>query len=49
VYPHDDPSGWVNQRYLPDGVDGPYYEPSRHGEEAAAADRLDELQERKKD
>jgi putative ATPase len=33
-YPHDDPSGWVPQRYAPDGVDaGDLYRPSSHGRE----------------
>ena len=33
-YPHDDPRGWVPQRYLPDGWDHVrYYEPSTHGAE----------------
>ena len=33
-YPHDDPSGWVPQRYAPDGVEpGGLYRPSGHGEE----------------
>lgn len=35
VYPHDDPSGWVAQRYLPDSVgESRYFEPSYHGDEA---------------
>ena len=34
-YPHDDPSGWVEQRYLPDGVEpGELFHPGAHGEEA---------------
>ncbi|MCC5953073.1 MAG: replication-associated recombination protein A [Acidimicrobiia bacterium] len=34
-YPHDDPSGWVDQQYLPDVLVGQrYYEPSPHGDEA---------------
>ena len=34
-YPHDDPSGWVDQQYLPDPLVGTrYYEPSAHGHEA---------------
>lgn len=33
-YPHDDPRGWVPQRYLPEGwEDLRYYEPSNHGAE----------------
>jgi putative ATPase len=31
-YPHDEPSGWVEQEYLPDEVSGRrYYRPSGHG------------------
>ncbi len=53
VYPHDDPRGWVEQRYLPDGVgpatarpgEGPFYRPSDHGEEAAIGERLRLLRE----
>jgi len=37
-YPHDFPSGWVEQQYLPDGATGlPYYEPSTHGREGVMA------------
>lgn len=33
-YPHDDPRGWVAQRYLPDELsEARYYEPSPHGRE----------------
>ncbi len=32
-YPHDDPRGWVEQQYLPDGVEGGWYKPSPHGAE----------------
>jgi putative ATPase len=33
-YPHDDPSGWVDQRYLPEGLErGDLYRPSDHGAE----------------
>ncbi|MEZ5381041.1 MAG: replication-associated recombination protein A [Microthrixaceae bacterium] len=40
-YPHDDPSGWVDQQYLPDAVAGrQYYRPSPHGYEARVAQRL---------
>ncbi len=36
LYPHDAPSGWVAQRYLPDDLGDPVvYEPSGHGREAA--------------
>lgn len=34
AYPHDDPTGWVEQRYLPDGLKpGSLYHPSAHGAE----------------
>ncbi len=38
-YPHDDPRGWVEQQYLPDGVSGGFYHPSQHGREATTAQR----------
>jgi putative ATPase len=49
AYPHDDPRGWVPQRYLPDGLaprqneddaSGRYYRPGPHGAEAEVARRL---------
>ena len=40
-YPHDDPSGWVDQQYRPAELEGRvYYEPSHHGREAEIARRL---------
>ncbi len=43
-YPHDDPRGWVEARYLPEELAGTrYYEPSRHGAEAEVAERLARL------
>jgi putative ATPase len=37
VYPHDDPSGVVQQQYRPDAIEGHvYYEPSPHGAEGGA-------------
>ena len=41
-YPHDDPRGWLPQRYLPDGVDVRFYEPSPHGREQEVARRMQE-------
>ncbi len=38
-YPHDDPRAWVDQQYLPDGLDGGFYRPSEHGREATTAQR----------
>ncbi len=54
AYPHDDPRGWVRQRYLPPEVapydylpgEGPFYRPSSHGVEAETARRLSELARR---
>jgi putative ATPase len=44
AYPHDDPRGVVPQRYAPDVVAGrDYYRPTRHGNEAQIADRLEKL------
>lgn len=43
-YPHDDPRGWVDQRYLPDEVaERVFYEPSDHGDEAVVAERLEQI------
>ncbi|HWB71156.1 MAG TPA: replication-associated recombination protein A [Egibacteraceae bacterium] len=37
-YPHDDPGGWVDQRYLPEGLEpGDLYRPGRHGREPGLA------------
>lgn len=33
VYPHDVPGAWVDQRYLPEGVEGGFFEPSDYGDE----------------
>lgn len=41
-YPHDCPGGWVEQRYLPDGVEGPFWEPGERGREALLARALRE-------
>ncbi len=42
-YPHNDERGWVDQQYLPDELAGAqFYVPSRHGDEAIVADRLDQ-------
>ncbi|MBZ0307737.1 MAG: replication-associated recombination protein A [Anaerolineae bacterium] len=39
LYPHDYPSGWVEQRYLPEGMTPPaWYTPSAHGHEGKIAD-----------
>ena len=49
VYPHDDPSGWVDQQYLPDPSPGSperkgdYYEPTTHGTEQTIAERMNSV------
>jgi len=41
-YPHDDPSGWVDQEYRPAEVAGRrYYEPSGHGADVGPAPEAD--------
>ncbi|CAN5861210.1 replication-associated recombination protein A [soil metagenome] len=48
-YPHDDPSGWVDQEYLPEHLVGRwYYQPSEHGDEAAIGERLEERRSSRK-
>ncbi|HYE76421.1 MAG TPA: replication-associated recombination protein A [bacterium] len=43
-FPHDSPSGWVPQDYLPEGVSGaPYYKPKTIGEERDIAEYLRRL------
>jgi putative ATPase len=40
VYPHDDPSGVVEQQYRPDALEGRvYYEPTPHGAEGGGTNR----------
>ncbi len=40
-YPHDDPTGWVAQEYLPSELSGRrYYRPTEHGREARVRDEL---------
>jgi len=46
-YPHDDPTGWVPQHYLPPELSGRrYYEPTLHGAEGPIAAVLDERRAR---
>jgi putative ATPase len=37
LYPHDFAAGWVSQRYLPEGVDGPLWQPGVRGREEVLA------------
>jgi putative ATPase len=48
VYPHNDPRGWVEQKYRPEEVESNiYYDPSPHGFEEQIADRMTEIKENK--
>jgi len=40
-YPHDYPKGWVEQRYLPAGVEGKWFKPRGHGYEREIIERLE--------
>jgi len=47
LYPHDFPDNYVDQEYLPEGVEGlPFYEPSNQGSEVKIARRMDERSKR---
>jgi putative ATPase len=39
-YPHAYPDGWVEQRYLPEGVEGGWFRPKGHGYEQDIIERL---------
>jgi putative ATPase len=39
-YPHDYPHGWVEQQYLPDGVEGGWFQLEGHGYEKRILERL---------
>lgn len=40
-YPHAHPGGWVEQRYLPEGVEGGWFRPKGHGYEREIVERLE--------
>ncbi len=45
-YPHNDPKGWVEQKYRPEEVESNiYYKPSPHGFEEQVLERMTELKE----
>ena len=49
-YPHDDPSGWVDQEYRPAGLEGSvYYEPSSHGAEDRVRQRMQQRRHQSSD
>ncbi|MBN1977676.1 MAG: AAA family ATPase [Anaerolineae bacterium] len=42
-YPHAYPEGWVEQRYLPEGIEGGWFRPKGHGYEKQIIERLEKL------
>ncbi len=42
-YPHAHPEGWVEQRYLPAGVDADWFRPKGHGYEQQIIERLERM------
>jgi putative ATPase len=46
-YPHSYPGGWVDQRYLPEGVEGNWYQPKEIGYEARIAEFVKRLREKR--
>jgi len=42
-YPHSYPEGYVEQQYLPEGIEGGWYQPKSHGHERKIRDRLEKL------
>ncbi len=45
-YPHAYPEGWVDQRYLPEGVDAEWFKPKGHGYERQIIERLKEMRQK---
>ena len=45
-YPHAHPDGWVEQRYLPEGVEGGWFQPTGHGYEREILERLKKWKKR---
>jgi putative ATPase len=48
-YPHAYPEGWVEQRYLPDGIAGRWFQPKGHGYEQEIIKRLEKWKNKKRD
>ncbi|MBN1260519.1 MAG: AAA family ATPase [Anaerolineae bacterium] len=47
-YPHDYPTGWVEQRYLPQGVRGEWFKPKGHGFEQRIIETLKQMKKTNK-
>lgn len=48
-YPHEFPEGWVEQRYLPEGVEGGWFQPRGHGYEEIILERLKRMKRSDRD
>ena len=46
-YPHSFPGGWVDQRYLPEGVPGGWYKPKNNGYEQRIIEFLEKRKSKK--
>jgi putative ATPase len=46
-YPHSYPGGWVDQRYLPEGVEGGWYRPKSIGYEERIVDFIKRLRDKR--
>jgi putative ATPase len=46
-YPHAYPEGWVEQRYLPEGVEGGWFQPRGHGYEREIIERLEQWRKKR--
>jgi putative ATPase len=44
-YPHAYPEGWVEQRYLPEGVEAGWFKPRGHGYEKEIVERMGEMRQ----
>jgi putative ATPase len=44
-YPHDYPTGWVEQQYLPEGIEGGWFQPKGHGYEEVILRRMKKLRD----
>jgi putative ATPase len=47
-YPHAYPEGWVEQRYMPEGVEGGWFQPKGHGYEKEIIERLEKWKDVKR-
>jgi putative ATPase len=48
-YPHAYPEGWVEQRYLPEGIEGGWFRPKGHGYEKKVIERMEKWKNVKRD